>query len=241
MLDNILKRRVRLRRLRDVGLGREHSTVAAANAGLDMEMEVANGQYFAAPDEGRRAGRQVSKSRLDDMVTRIVRTMFRVGIFDHPAAPEPQAFAADVCSARGHRPGETIAEQEPCCSRIEGRLLPIGNREDIAVIGPAGGPAGAEHVYKAVAARTPRGWLTSRRGQPAPGHPQRALANGDLVTYADGTVPAAARPRRRRPTWRSCSRGLAGQRGRRPLDAGFVVRQLRLRRAARRSRSTRTA
>src|ERR1035441_4400702 len=66
--------------------GATHSTVASANAGLDMEMNVAPGTYFTAPLKAAVQSGQVPTSRLDDMVLRIVRTMFGLGLFDHPAA-----------------------------------------------------------------------------------------------------------------------------------------------------------
>src|SRR5689334_20118540 len=76
--------------------GGTHSTVAAANAGLDMEMDVRPGRYFTAPLKTAVRDGQVPSRRLNDMVTRIVRTMFAVGIFDHPAAAEPGAAVANV-------------------------------------------------------------------------------------------------------------------------------------------------
>ena len=50
------------------------STVPAANAGLDMEMNVSPGQYFTGPLKTAVQDDQVSMARLDDMVLRITRT-----------------------------------------------------------------------------------------------------------------------------------------------------------------------
>ena len=63
--------------------GGTHSTVAAANAGLDVEMPF--GLHFsdvllkAAVDNG-----SVSIDVIDDKVTRILTAMYTVGLFDHP-------------------------------------------------------------------------------------------------------------------------------------------------------------
>ncbi len=79
--------------------GATHSTVQSALAGLDMEMDVVqtpdalstvipnnpgsedyyNGPLTTAVEKG-----QVPMSVLDDMVERILRSMFAVGLFDHP-------------------------------------------------------------------------------------------------------------------------------------------------------------
>jgi beta-glucosidase len=64
--------------------GGTHSTVAAANAGLDVEMPI--GAHFsdvalkAAVDNG-----SVSVSVIDDKVTRILTAMYTIGLFDHPS------------------------------------------------------------------------------------------------------------------------------------------------------------
>jgi beta-glucosidase len=54
--------------------GGTHSTVPAANAGLDMEMNVSPGQYFTGPLKTAVQDGQVSMARLDDMVLRITGT-----------------------------------------------------------------------------------------------------------------------------------------------------------------------
>ena len=74
--------------------GATHSTVASANAGMDMQMW--DGSYFGDPLKQAVLNGQVPMTRLNDMVLRILRSMFRIGIFDYPAAAEPNAFAADV-------------------------------------------------------------------------------------------------------------------------------------------------
>src|SRR5205823_2139777 len=64
-----------------------HSTVGAANAGLDQEMPAA--KFFGDQLlEAIRAG-QVSLATLDDKVHRILRTMFALGLFEHPVQISP--------------------------------------------------------------------------------------------------------------------------------------------------------
>jgi beta-glucosidase len=45
------------------------------------------------------------------MVLRILRSMFRVGVLDHPAAAEPDAYAADVATPEEALLARQIAEQ----------------------------------------------------------------------------------------------------------------------------------
>jgi beta-glucosidase len=135
----------------------------------------------------------VSMTRLNDMVTRIVQSMFAGGLFDHPAAAEPAGFAAVVNTPAEATLARTIAEQGTVLLKNEDGLLPLdGQGRKIALIGQAAGAAGAEQAYGgggsshvalagAVAVVSPRQGIT-----------QRGAANGDTVVYADGTSVADA-------------------------------------------------
>src|SRR5260370_17975076 len=66
-----------------------HSTVEAANAGLDLELDVPPAKYFGARLlEAIQAG-QVSLATIDDKVRRILRSMFAFGLFDRPVQITP--------------------------------------------------------------------------------------------------------------------------------------------------------
>ena len=174
--------------------GATHSTVASANAGLDMEMDVKPGQYFTAPLKTAVEDGQVRMSRLDDMVTRIVRTMFAIGIFDHPAAAEPAAAAANVQRPQDIALARSLSEEGTVLLKNQGQVLPLtGNGKRIAVIGPGAGPTGAEQFYNgAGSGHIPEFGVKPDVVTPLQGITQRALADGDVVTYADGSSPAAA-------------------------------------------------
>ena len=66
--------------------GGTHSTVKAALAGLDMD-QPGDGGYFGEPLKQAVLGGQVPQARLDDMVHRIVRSMFANGVIDEPPVP----------------------------------------------------------------------------------------------------------------------------------------------------------
>src|ERR1700733_2481810 len=62
-----------------------HSTVKAALAGLDQEQPGTN--YFGEGLKGAISDGQVPQSRLDDMVHRVLRSMFASGVVDNPPVP----------------------------------------------------------------------------------------------------------------------------------------------------------
>ncbi len=175
--------------------GATHSTVASANAGLDMEMNVSPGQYFTAPLKAAVQAGQVSMARLDDMVRRIVRSMFRIGLFDHPAAAEPAAASANVERPQDIALARTISEQGTVLLKNQGGALPLtGHGQRIAVIGPGAGPQGAEQFYNGNgSSHVPEFTGKSDVVSPLTGIQQRAAANGDTVLYADGSNEAQAK------------------------------------------------
>ncbi len=113
--------------------GAVHSTVAAANNGLDQES--ANGvdhiDYFGEPLKQAVASGEVPEARLHNMVHRILRTMFAKGLFDHPLVKGPINTKADVAVA------EKDAEEGIVLLKNDNALLPLSPkaRQSIAVIG----------------------------------------------------------------------------------------------------------
>jgi beta-glucosidase len=73
------------------------STVNAALNGLDQEQP--NQQYFSVLGQDITSG-QVPQSRLDNIVTRILRAMYAVGLFDNPQNIQTVPFAADAAVAQ---------------------------------------------------------------------------------------------------------------------------------------------
>src|ERR1035438_8863694 len=73
------------------------STVNAALNGLDQEQP--NQQYFSSLGQAITNG-QVPQSRLDNMVQRILRAMYAVGLFENPQTIQPVPFVADAAVAQ---------------------------------------------------------------------------------------------------------------------------------------------
>jgi beta-glucosidase len=106
-----------------------HSTDKAANAGLDVQMP--GEEYFGeALKQAVTLGR-VPVSRLDDMVRRLLRSMFSAGVIDHP--PTPRSV---VDPFRGLEDAQHIAEEGIVLLKNDGTLpLNASALHSIAVIG----------------------------------------------------------------------------------------------------------
>ena len=110
--------------------GAVHSTIAAANGGLDQESASGTDRqdYFGDPLKQALAAGTVAPARLHDMVHRILRTMFAIGLFDNPAAPQKPAFHVDVA--------QRSAEEGIVLLKNEANILPLAKAaRSIAVIG----------------------------------------------------------------------------------------------------------
>jgi beta-glucosidase len=107
-----------------------HSTVKAVLNGLDMEQP--GYDYLGDPLKKAIQDGQVSQARLDDMVHRILRSMFATGVIDSPTMPRRV-----VDPFRGRDDAQQIAEQSIVLLKNSDRLLPLAaNRyKSIAVIG----------------------------------------------------------------------------------------------------------
>ncbi len=106
-----------------------HSTVTAANAGLDQQQP--NGNFFGAELQKAIDRGDVPLSRLNDMVHRIIRTEFASGIIDHPQPTQ----VPDV--SHGLEVAQHVEESSAILLRNEHSQLPLsGERlKQIAVIG----------------------------------------------------------------------------------------------------------
>lgn len=140
--------------------GGAHSASKAVNAGLDQESagEVFDKElYFDAPLRAALAKGEVKQSRIDDMVERILRSMFAVGVFQYPAGKAPIDPQANLKVAR-----ETL-ESGAVLLRNEHYTLPLdlGKLQSIAVIGA--------HADKGVLAGGGSSLVTAMGGNAVPG------------------------------------------------------------------------
>jgi beta-glucosidase len=173
--------------------GGTHSTVASAKAGLDMEMNISPGTYFGSALQTAVQDGQVPVATLNDMVLRILRSMFRIGLFDYPVAAQPAAFAANVSTPAHVALARTISEAGTVLLKNQDGILPItGSGKTIAVIGQPAGVAGAENEYNGEGSGHVPEFGDIPAVSPQQGITTRAATNGDAVIYADGTATVDA-------------------------------------------------
>jgi beta-glucosidase len=171
----------------------------ALNAGTDSEMVSTNIRDYG---EQLLAQHQISMSRLNDAVSRILRVKFRAGLFDHPyvdqaAATDPASFltADDRAAARN------AANKSMVLLKNEGGTLPFSDTLSTAVIGPLGkdqhdmlGPwwgqgkdEDAVSVYDGILAQNPnttftKGCDTDNIDNAPDSHPNDACHDADITS-----------------------------------------------------------
>jgi beta-glucosidase len=172
-----------------------HSTVAAALAGLDQEQP--DNEYFGSLGQAVESG-EVPQSRLDDMVHRILRAMYQVGLFDYPNTIGPIDTVTDQGIA------QEVEEQGAVLLKNAGGQLPLNAAaiHSIAVIGwnanvgvlSGGGSAQVWPTGSAIVEGYPAtpGWSAVVWDPSPPLSAIQAMAPGATVTFADGTNAAAA-------------------------------------------------
>jgi len=111
--------------------GGTHSTVKAALAGLDMD-QPGDDNFFSDPLKKAVQDGTVPQARLDDMVHRIVRSMFVNGVIDQP--PMPRSV---VDPFRGRDDAQKIEEESIVLLQNTGGVLPLAaaKTKSIAIIG----------------------------------------------------------------------------------------------------------
>jgi beta-glucosidase len=157
--------------------GATHSTVEAANAGLDQEMATAvffGDHLLQAIQTG-----QVSQAILDDKVQRILRTMFAQGLFEHPVQTSPLAAQEHGQLAR------EIAGKGIVLMKNADGLLPLSSQElhSMAVIG---GDADHNIAGGGSSLVQPTYVVSILEGI------RRRAGEGVRVEYAEGVDPASA-------------------------------------------------
>lgn len=165
-----------------------HSTVAAAQAGLDMEMPAGEGpfgpEYFGASLKKAVESGEVPAGLLDDKVRRILLPMFKAGLFDRKPVPR----GGNVSTAEQRRFARQLSEEGMVLLKNDGSVLPLEDSSvrSIAVIGVAAGEqakltGGGSAQVNASRVRTPLDGIKQR-------------ARGRVVTYAAGTFGTGPLP-----------------------------------------------
>jgi beta-glucosidase len=179
--------------------GGTHSTVKAALAGLDMD-QPGDDNFFSEPLKQAVLAGTVPQARLDDMVHRIVRSMFAAGVIDQP--PMPRSV---VDPFRGRDDAQKIEEESLVLLKNAGGILPlsaakvrsiavIGGHADVGVL--SGGGSAQVDAPGGNAVDPKMGASVWGRAIYFPSSPLRFIreqaAPDAVITYDAGNDPAAA-------------------------------------------------
>ena len=132
LLNQVLKGEFNFRGFVVSDWGATHDTVRAALGGLDLEMPFA--EFFGANLLTAVTGRLVPETTINDKVSRILRSMFDVSLFDTKPPTDPKV----VNSPHHQSLALQLAREGQVLLKNEGRLLPLALNKisKIAVLGP---------------------------------------------------------------------------------------------------------
>ncbi|HWA93790.1 MAG TPA: glycoside hydrolase family 3 C-terminal domain-containing protein [Terracidiphilus sp.] len=182
--------------------GATESTVPAALAGLDVEMP--GSESFGEPLRKAVESGEVPESRLNDMVHRVLRTMFDAGIVDDPPTPEsPNVMEGFKIAQKIEERGAVLLKnahsQLPLNASSIQSIAVIGGHADAGVLSGGGSsqvsPAGGNAVPPPpqIASNPLTSWIaTEVYHRSAPLDSIRRLAPHAEVKYDPGSDPAAA-------------------------------------------------
>jgi beta-glucosidase len=142
LLNEVLKKDFKFKGWVLSDWGATHSTVKAALNGMDQEMP-GDDNYFNGPLKKAVEDGQVPQARLDDMVHRILRSMFAAGVVDDPP------IRSVVDPFKGRDDAQHIAEESIVLLKNDDQILPlktsasssivlIGSHADVGVLSGGG-------------------------------------------------------------------------------------------------------
>lgn len=199
LLTDVLKKDFKFKGFVLSDWGGTHSTVKASHAGLDMEQP---GETFFG-DALKKAveSNEVSQDELNEHVHRILRTIFALGLFDHPVVKQ----VPDV--EDGYKVAQKMAEKSIVLLKNEHNVLPlpanvqsvvlIGGHADVGVLSGGGSaqvdPPGGSPVPPPPPGKNVLSAFLRQKWMPS--SPLRALTAAlpsAKVSYVSGDDPGAA-------------------------------------------------
>jgi beta-glucosidase len=178
--------------------GGTHTSAAAANAGLDMDMPGSDGLFGGALQAAVTSG-SVSQATLNSMVSGVLTEMFAFGLFDKPTAGSP---AQTATSAADQADALQLAEEGTVLLKNSG-ILPLSSpaTASIAVIGADASTSpqtsgGGSAAVSSSGAVTPLQGITGRAGT---GITVKVPGRYGLLHHARRPVPDLELHRQRQP------------------------------------------
>ena len=114
----------------------------AVNAGVDVSMEVTHPELWQAAILQDVANGKISRSRIDQAVTRILTLKFKLGLFDQPCVSNATASCVDANAANaavtaGRSTTLKAAQESMTLLRNQGNALPLSPTGNVVVTGPS--------------------------------------------------------------------------------------------------------
>lgn len=173
-----------------------HTTEKAALAGLDLQMP--GDEHFGKPLMQAVQDGRVPQARLDDMVHRLLRSMFDAGVIDNP--PTRRTV---VDPFKGRDDAQHIAEEGIVLLKNEHNVLPldsttarsialIGAHADVGLMSGGGSAQVDAPGGNAIAPGAPTQWGHAVYFPSSPLRALREHAPGATITYDAGTDLASA-------------------------------------------------
>ena len=179
--------------------GATHNTEKAALAGLDVQSGADFDPEFFFGERLRAAVREgrVPQERIDDMIRRQLRVLFRVGVIDNPPVP-----GGSIDLAADNSIAQQVAERGLVLLRNDGDVLPataglgrilvIGRHADVGVLAGGGSSAVTPTGSIVEPSGIDRTWADRVHHPSSPLDAIRAEAHAGRVDFLDGTDHAAA-------------------------------------------------
>jgi beta-glucosidase len=162
--------------------GGTHSTAAAANAGLDMDMPGSDG-FFGSTLQNAVSSGSVSTATLNAMTSGVLTEMFAFGLFDRPTAGSP---AQTATGAANQSTALQVAEEGTVLLKDNGGVLPLTSADSsIAVIG-ADASTSPQTAGGGSASVSSSGTVTPLQGITAAAPP------GSVVQFNNGSSASSA-------------------------------------------------
>ncbi|WP_229210091.1 glycoside hydrolase family 3 C-terminal domain-containing protein [Duganella sp. Root1480D1] len=183
--------------------GALHSTIPAANAGLDQQsgMPFDLADYFGPPLKEAVLNGWVPQARLDDMARRVLHAMFEHGVVDHPVKPAPETIdrkAHAAVSLKDAQEGMVLLKNAagllPLVKSAR-RIAVIGGYADKGVLAGGGSSLVSADGGNAVPGLGPKAWpgpITYYPSAPLKAI-QRRVPSATVAFHDGGDVAAAAR------------------------------------------------
>ncbi|MDQ6422705.1 glycoside hydrolase family 3 N-terminal domain-containing protein [Paenibacillus sp. LHD-117] len=162
---------------------------ATVNAGIDMFMEPDNWSQFIPTLTALVNGGQVSVSRINDAVSRILRVKFEAGLFEAPYTDASLLADGSFGGAEHRALAREAVRKSAVLLRNEGKLLPLNKNAKLFVAGSKASDIGTQSG----------GWTISWQGSSGAITPgttilqgiQAAVTNAANVTYSAGGTGAS--------------------------------------------------